>query len=118
MEQMTQTALCRLDELMPNIGSIVLIEGEQVALFFVPDHGVYAVQDWDPIGQAYVMSRGIVGDIDGELCIASPLYKQHFSLITGQCFENDQVCLKVWPVGVNEDGRVCLYSSYLKFQRC
>ena len=35
-----------------------------------------------------MLSRGIVGDLKGELVVASPLYKQHFSLITGRCIED------------------------------
>ncbi len=68
MAALTKVKLCQLDDSMSFIGATVLIEGEHVALFYIPDNGVYAVQDWDPIGKAYVMSRGIVGDIDGEMC--------------------------------------------------
>lgn len=60
----------------------------------------------DPIGKAYVMSRGIVGDINGEMCVASPLYKQHFSLKSGQCLEDEAHCLKTWRVTV-DDNQVC-----------
>jgi Ferredoxin subunits of nitrite reductase and ring-hydroxylating dioxygenases len=35
-----------------------------------------------------VLSRGIVGDLKGELVVASPLYKQHFSLASGKCLED------------------------------
>jgi nitrite reductase (NADH) small subunit len=66
---------------------------------------VYALQNWDPIGKAYVMARGIVGDVKGEPCVASPLYKQHFSLRTGQCVERPDVALKTWRVLV-EEGQV------------
>ncbi|MBE4463802.1 nitrite reductase small subunit NirD [Vibrio parahaemolyticus] len=106
MAALTKVKLCQLDDLMPLIGATVLIEGEHVALFYIPDNGVYAVQDWDPIGKAYVMSRGIVGDIDGEMCVASPLYKQHFSLKSGQCLEDEAHCLKTWQVTV-DDNQVC-----------
>lgn len=34
------------------------------------------------------MSRGIIGDLQGERVIASPIYKQHFSLATGRCLED------------------------------
>jgi len=47
-----------------------------------------------------VLSRGIVGDIGGELCVASPLYKQHFSLKTGQCLEQKDVRVPVYGVRV------------------
>ncbi len=53
MAALTKVKLCQLDDLMPFIGATVLIEGEHVALFYIPDSGVYAVQDWDPIGKAY-----------------------------------------------------------------
>jgi nitrite reductase/ring-hydroxylating ferredoxin subunit len=32
--------------------------------------------------------RGIIGDLQGERVIASPIYKQHFSLATGRCLED------------------------------
>lgn len=46
MAALTKVKLCQLDDLMPFIGATVLIEGEHVALFYIPDNGVYAVQDW------------------------------------------------------------------------
>jgi nitrite reductase (NADH) small subunit len=98
METLEKIAICQLHELVPFEGRAALVDGEQVALFLVPNKGVYAVQNWDPIGQAYVLSRGIVGDKQGELCVASPLYKQHFSLVTGRCIEETSVVLKCWQV--------------------
>ncbi|WP_333003960.1 nitrite reductase small subunit NirD [Vibrio coralliilyticus] len=100
--------ICRLDDLVPYEGRAALIDGEQVALFRIPDKGVFAIQNWDPIGKAYVMNRGIVGDVKGELCVASPLYKQHFSLQTGECIEQPDVKIKCWPVEVDE-GAVVLF---------
>ena len=40
----------------------------------------------------------IIGDIDGRLSVASPLYKQHFDLRTGQCLEDDEVSVPVYAV--------------------
>ncbi|KJY73114.1 nitrite reductase [Vibrio coralliilyticus] len=100
--------ICRLNDLVPYEGRAALIDGEQVALFRIPDKGVFAIQNWDPIGKAYVMNRGIVGDVKGELCVASPLYKQHFSLKTGECIEQPDVKIKCWPVEVDE-GAVVLF---------
>jgi nitrite reductase (NADH) small subunit len=34
-----------------------------------------------------VLSRGIVGDRGGEPVVASPIYKQAFSLVTGRCLD-------------------------------
>jgi hypothetical protein len=42
----------------------------------------------DPFFAANVLSRGIVGEHDGELWVASPLKKQRFRLRDGHCLEN------------------------------
>jgi nitrite reductase (NADH) small subunit len=99
--------VCRLEQLEPFVGRAAWVEGEQIALFNIPELGVFAVQNWDPIGKAYVLCRGIVGDIDSQLCVASPLYKQHFNLETGTCIERPEVRLRVWAVNV-DDGYVVI----------
>lgn len=76
---------------------------EQIAIFYIPSsEKVYALSNWDPIGKANVMYRGIVGSIAEEPCIASPLYKQHYSLISGQCFEQADTCLKVFEARIHQ----------------
>ena len=52
-----------------------------------------------------MLSRGIVGDLKGELVVASPVYKQHFSLRTGRCIEDATVRVPVYAARV-EDGLV------------
>ena len=47
-----------------------------------------------------MLSRGIVGDKNGEFVVASPIYKQHFSLLTGQCLEDPTVQVSVYRVVV------------------
>ena len=42
----------------------------------------------------------MVGDIDGRLMVASPLYKQHFDLLTGECIENGEVSVPVYAVAL------------------
>ncbi len=64
--------------------------------------------NFDPIGGANVMSRGIVGDVSGALVVASPLYKQHFSLVTGQCIEQSEVSIPAYRISI-ADGRVMLH---------
>jgi nitrite reductase (NADH) small subunit len=83
-----------------------LVEGQQVAIFFmVKEKAIYAIHNYDPIGHANVLSRGVIGDIKGELVVASPLYKQHFNLKTGVCVEDGQVTVPVYPVRIH-NGRV------------
>ncbi|MEZ5527474.1 MAG: nitrite reductase small subunit NirD [Gammaproteobacteria bacterium] len=91
-------------ELNDNAGVCVLIDGIQIAVFHLPDEtpALYALHNWDPLGKANVLYRGIVGDLNGELVVASPLYKQHFSLHTGRCVEED-VCVPVYEVWLEDD---------------
>ena len=64
---------------------------------------VYAIGNWDPIGKANVLSRGIVGDIGERLVVASPLYKHHFDLQTGDCLEESDAKVPVFDVALVAD---------------
>jgi len=61
---------------------------------------LYALNNWDPLGKASVLSRGIVGDLQGRMVVASPLYKQHFDLTTGQCLEEPEISVKTYGVSL------------------
>jgi len=93
--------ICHSDELIINDGVCFLVNDEQIAIIKTnePDD-IHAIGNYDPIGKANVLSRGIVGEINGELVIASPLYKQHFSLLAGQCLEDESVQIPVYPVRI------------------
>jgi nitrite reductase (NADH) small subunit len=95
------TAVCPLEDIVPNSGVCALIGGQQVAVFRTDDDRVYALSNYDPFSNANVLSRGIVGDIKGELVVASPVYKQHFSLATGVCVEDAAVKVAVFPARVD-----------------
>ena len=90
--------LCQQKDLIANSGICAMVEGQQVALFYLPSETpqVYAIGNWDPIGKADVLSRGIVGDVGERLVVASPLYKQHFDLQTGECLEDSEVSVPVY----------------------
>jgi len=96
-------AVCTLEDLTPGIGIAALVNGQQVAIFRLRNGDVYAVGNHDPFSVANVMSRGITGDLRGIKVVASPLYKQHFNLVTGQCLEDDSVSLPVYSVQVEGD---------------
>jgi len=90
--------VCRLKDIIPNTGVCALVHGRQVAVFRVTDDRLFALAAFDPFSKANVLSRGIVGDLKGELVVASPVYKHHFSLQSGQCLEDEGVRLDVFPV--------------------
>ena len=77
-----------------------LVEGEQVALVRTGDGELYAVGNFDPIGRAMVMSRGIVGSRGGRDVLVSPLHKQAYDLATGECLDKDGYWLPVHDVRV------------------
>ncbi len=97
--------ICAVTDLVANAGICALLDGHQVAIFYLPAEqpSVYALGNLDPIGQANVMSRGIPGDIGGRLVVASPLYKQHFDLVSGICLEQPEYSLPVYPCRIQQD---------------
>ncbi len=108
---MTQTwqTLCTHADLVPFSGVAAWVETAegpaQVALFYLPGHEqeLYALDHHDPFSNANVIARGIVGDLKGQLVVASPIYKQHFRLEDGQCLEDDSVTLRSWKVSFKGD---------------
>ena len=94
--------VCPLQDIVPNAGVAALVDGEQVAVFRLDDEVVHAIGNRDPFSGANVLSRGIVGDLKGELVVASPVYKQHFSLRTGRCLEDAAVRIPVYDARVDD----------------
>jgi nitrite reductase (NADH) small subunit len=90
------TPVCALDDILPNTGVCALVNGKQVAVFHVDDnnHSVFAINNFDPASQAAVLSRGLIGSLGERVVVASPIYKHHFDLRTGECLEapENSVC--------------------------
>ena len=91
--------VCALDDLVPDRGACVLVDGRQVALFRTSQDGVvHALSNFDPFSDAYVLSRGIVGSRGDVPKVASPMYKQSFDLRTGECLDDPSVRVDVFEV--------------------
>ncbi|HCW90012.1 MAG TPA: nitrite reductase (NAD(P)H) small subunit [Marinobacter sp.] len=97
--------VCTVDDLVPESGIAVWTEDGPVAVFYLPHRlpALFAISHTDPFSGANVLARGITGDIRGEPVVASPLYKQHFSLVTGQCLEDESVQVRTYPVLLDGD---------------
>lgn len=98
---MSWETICSTNDIVINSGRAALIDGDQVAIFRVVIDGqdqYFAITNYCPFSEANVLSRGIVGSLDGRLVVASPIYKQHFDLHTGECLEDSSVTLKTWAV--------------------
>jgi nitrite reductase (NADH) small subunit len=93
--------VCELDDIVPGTGVAALVGGRQIAVVRpYRSAEVYAISNYDPFSNAFVLSRGIVGDKNGVLKIASPIYKQNFSLATGECLDDPTVRLPTYPARV------------------
>lgn len=107
---MAWTDICGYQDLVENSGIGALLNGRQVAVFLLQVQGeprIYAIGNYDPIGGANVLSRGIVGSVGEQIVVASPLYKQHFDLTSGLCLEQPEVVIPVYGVKLQQ-GRVWL----------
>lgn len=108
LDEAVWETVCEIDDLTPNVGARVWLNERQVALFRLSGgEELYAIDAIDPFTGAAVLSRGIVGDLRGELVVASPIFKQHFSLVTGHCLEDETQAVRTYAVRVL-DGQVQL----------
>ena len=92
--------VCAVDDVLPGTGVAALLEGEQIAIVRTRAGKLAALSNFDPFSNAFVIARGIVGDRAGVPKIASPIYKQSFSLETGECLDDPSVRLTVYPIRV------------------
>lgn len=102
-QTLTAIPVCTLADLQPGVGVAALVNGQQVALFRLRDGSIHAISNYDPFSEANVISRGLTGDLKGFKVVASPIYKQHFDLATGQCLEDESVRLPVFSVQLSGD---------------
>jgi nitrite reductase (NADH) large subunit len=94
--------VCSLDDILPNTGVAALIDGHQVAIYRLSDDSVFALDNHCPASNANVLSRGLIGDLAGELVVASPIYKHHYRLKDGVCLEDKAFNVTAHPVQVVE----------------
>lgn len=98
-------AICNVDQILPNTGVAALVEGRHVAVFRVGTDAFHAIDNIDPRSGASVLSRGLVGNLGERIVVASPLYKNHFDLNTGECLEAPEQSVRAHAVQV-QDGQV------------
>ncbi|WP_429497407.1 nitrite reductase small subunit NirD [Robbsia andropogonis] len=122
--------VCSLDAIVTDTGVCALIGREQVAVFRVQLRGaaadagcpvidavdasgvaqtggeaLFAIGNVDPHSGASVLSRGVVGSLGERIVVASPLYKQHFDLRTGECIESPEHRVAAYRVAL-KDGQI------------
>ncbi|WP_027328309.1 nitrite reductase small subunit NirD [Marinimicrobium agarilyticum] len=96
--------VCAKSDLVPDSGICALINQKQVAIYYSKRlDEVFAIGNYDPIGKANVLSRGMIGSIGDHTVVASPLYKQHFDLRTGECIDSPEHTVPAYEVRVHND---------------
>ena len=101
-------AVCEDSDLIPNVGICAKVNNKQIAIFLLKNsdgsESLHAIDNHDPKSNANVLSRGIVGDLKGHKVVASPIYKNHFNLETGECLE-EGYSIPVYAVR-EQDGKI------------
>ena len=97
--------VCAVGDILPNTGICALVGGRHVAVFHVEGGGesLYAIDNVDPKAGASVLARGLVGNLGDRVVVASPLYKHHFDLRSGECLELPEHSVASYPVRVEDD---------------
>ena len=101
----TWTAVCATTDILPNTGVAARVEGRHVAIFRLGQEQWFAIDNIDPKSGVSVLSRGLLGNLGERIVVASPLYKNHFDLKTGECLEQPECSVQAHQVRV-EEGRV------------
>jgi nitrite reductase (NADH) small subunit len=105
VKQLKWFLACRVEDIPPDGGGCVLLQGEQIAIFhFSRRNQWYATQNLCPHRQQMALSRGMTGST-GEHCepkVACPFHKKTFSLVTGECLSDEGYRIATYPVRVKE----------------
>lgn len=104
--------VCKLEDILPETGVCALVGKEHVAIFrpYNSDE-LYAISNIDPFANASVLSRGIIGEHENELWVASPLKKQRFRLKDGYCLEDEHYSVAHYVVKIDDKGLVQVKSD-------
>lgn len=99
------TDICAVDDILPGTGVCALVDTHHVAVFRLHVDQFFAIDNVDPKSGASVLSRGLLGSVGDRVVVASPLYKNHFDLQTGECLEAPEQSVHTHGVRIDA-GRV------------
>ncbi len=97
--------VCATRDIVPDTGVCALVEGRHVAVFRLGEDRFYAIDNVDPRCGASVLARGLVGSLGERVVVASPIYKHHFDLATGECLEAPEHSVRAHAVR-SENGQL------------
>lgn len=93
--------VARVEAVPVDSGITFLYFNQQIAIFHLIGYDRwYACDNRCPHKGELVLSRGIVGDRNGEPFIACPMHKRAFSLRTGECLGDTCPAVRTFPVQI------------------
>ena len=104
-DTLSWTDICAVEDILPSTGVCALVEGRHVAVFRLGADQFHAIDNVDPKSGASVLARGLLGNMGDRVVVASPLYKNHFDLRTGECIEAAEHSVQAHEVSL-DTGRV------------
>ena len=91
-------------DFIDNGGSCIKYKDKQIAVFhFARGNRWYACQNLCPHKMEMVLSRGIIGDLDGLPKVACPLHKKTFSLEDGSNLNGEDYKINTYPVKIENE---------------
>lgn len=108
-ESLDWTDICAVDDILPGTGVCALVADVHVAVFRTSSDQFFAIDNVDPKSGASVLARGLIGNLGDRIVVASPMYKNHFDLQTGECLESSEYSVGAYSVR-SLAGRVCVAS--------
>ncbi|MFO7448092.1 MAG: nitrite reductase small subunit NirD [Ignavibacteriaceae bacterium] len=95
---------CYVDDVPEDGGACVRYKDQQIALFYFTSRNEwYATQNMCPHRFQMALSRGMIGDKNGEPKVACPFHKKTFSLVTGCNLNGEDYIIKTYPVKVENN---------------
>jgi NAD(P)H-dependent nitrite reductase small subunit len=95
------TRVAKLKDIPPGDGIVVEVNQKEIGLFNI-DGEIYAIDNVCP----HYAGPLVEGQLNGKI-ISCPWHAWTFDVTTGQCTFNEEICVKTFPVKV-QDGEVFL----------
>jgi nitrite reductase (NADH) small subunit len=87
-----------------NGGACIKYKDKQIAVYnFTRKNKWYACQNLCPHKMEMVLSRGMIGDLEGIPKVACPMHKKTFSLEDGSNLNGDDFQIAVYPVKIEDE---------------
>ncbi len=104
MSEKRWEAICKTDDVAPNSGAAIYLDGIQLAVFNIESRGLwFATQNRCPHWNEMVLSRATVGEENGKVKIACPMHKKTFNLQSGCGLSDADMHIQTFAVKIEDD---------------